>query len=216
MSSGFQMCIYCGQAPADTVDEVPPRCFFKPPVPRELIKVPACQRCNNEVFAPIDVQVRNWLMSERDSEKHPEVQGVLEGKRLRGLQSDPRMRNEILQSLVNAQVVSPAGLHLGTARALNVDHPAMDRFMERLGRALIHHETGGGFVDAKFDWAKALPGGVHRVDELARTGARLVRGSVRDDVFTYEGVLHDPRGASLWAVGFYRGPIFLIIVVPKT
>jgi hypothetical protein len=214
MSKGQRMCTYCGQAPADTVDEVPPRCFFKPPMPRNLIKVPACQRCNNEVFAPIDVQVRNWLISEKDSEKHPEVQGVLEGKRLRGLQSDPRMRNEILRSLVDAEVVSPAGLYLGTARALNVDHPAMDRFMERIGRAVIHHKTGAGFVDATFSWRKMRPGDDDLVRALASREEPLVRGSVRHDVFAYAGVVKEPQ-ASLWMVGFYGGPVFLIGAAPK-
>jgi hypothetical protein len=210
MSSALQACIYCGLAPGDTVDEVPPRCFFKPPVPRNLIRVPACQHCNNEVFAPIDVQVRNWLMSVEESEEHPEVQGVLEGRRLRGLQSDPRMRNEILQSVVDVEVMSPAGVALRKGRAFNLDHPEMNLFMERVGRALVHHGTQAGFVDAEFTWKKAWPGVASRITELASKGAHLFRGNVRRDVFAYAGVVPFPQ-SSFWLVGFYGGPVFVIL-----
>jgi hypothetical protein len=42
-----QCCVLCNSAPADTVEHVPARQFFDPPLPSDLITVPACKGCNN-------------------------------------------------------------------------------------------------------------------------------------------------------------------------
>jgi hypothetical protein len=39
-------CVYCGDW-ADTKDHTPPRCFLQPPLPSNLITLPACKKCNS-------------------------------------------------------------------------------------------------------------------------------------------------------------------------
>jgi hypothetical protein len=41
-----EQCAYCGR-PATTRDHVPPKKLFTPPLPGNLITVPACDNCNN-------------------------------------------------------------------------------------------------------------------------------------------------------------------------
>jgi hypothetical protein len=43
---GGKRCAYCFN-PADTKDHAPPRCLMQPPLPSNLITLPACQKCNN-------------------------------------------------------------------------------------------------------------------------------------------------------------------------
>lgn len=45
-STETHKCIYCGKL-ADTRDHAPPRCLLLPPLPSNLITLPACQSCNN-------------------------------------------------------------------------------------------------------------------------------------------------------------------------
>lgn len=41
-----QRCVLCSVNPADSVEHVPPRSFFEPPYPNNLITVPSCALCN--------------------------------------------------------------------------------------------------------------------------------------------------------------------------
>jgi hypothetical protein len=52
-------CVYCGGV-ADTNDHTPPRCFLKPPLPSNLITLPACRKCNSD-FSYHENLVRTML-----------------------------------------------------------------------------------------------------------------------------------------------------------
>jgi 5-methylcytosine-specific restriction endonuclease McrA len=41
------LCVYCGERPAATRDHVIPKCLFDPPLPANMVTVPACEECNN-------------------------------------------------------------------------------------------------------------------------------------------------------------------------
>jgi hypothetical protein len=93
---GNKLCVYCGQV-ADTNDHAPPRCLLLPPLPCNLITLPACQVCNNG-FSSHENVVRaflaligvhphlvgerepgGWL--ERTCERNPKLQAILESSR---------------------------------------------------------------------------------------------------------------------------------------
>lgn len=43
---GLRLCVYCGKQ-ADSKDHAPPQCLMLPPLPTNLITLPACKSCNN-------------------------------------------------------------------------------------------------------------------------------------------------------------------------
>lgn len=63
--SGESACAYCGRVPADTVDHVIPKALFLPPLPLDMITVPACSSCNLEK-SKYDVFLRDHLVSNVD------------------------------------------------------------------------------------------------------------------------------------------------------
>jgi hypothetical protein len=47
----LELCAYCGLEPGTTVDHIPPKLFFAPPYPSNLLTVPACTACNKSFQA---------------------------------------------------------------------------------------------------------------------------------------------------------------------
>ena len=47
----LELCAYCGLEPGKTVDHIPPKLFFAPPYPTNLLTVPACTACNKSFQA---------------------------------------------------------------------------------------------------------------------------------------------------------------------
>src|SRR5215469_1001870 len=45
-AGGKPLCVYCGLI-ADSKDHAPPKCLMLPPLPSNLITLPACKECNN-------------------------------------------------------------------------------------------------------------------------------------------------------------------------
>lgn len=65
-------CVYCGTAPADTADHVPPKCLFAKDNRSKLISVPSCRECN-ESFAKDDEYFRNVLSVDEKSLEFPDA-----------------------------------------------------------------------------------------------------------------------------------------------
>lgn len=50
-SSEQHLCVYCGVAPSETADHVPPKLFLSLPYPENLLTVPSCWACNKSFQA---------------------------------------------------------------------------------------------------------------------------------------------------------------------
>src|SRR5687767_6921400 len=79
-----QLCIYCQERTADTVEHVVARCFFGTMPPRCAIKVPACRECNegrgdgNQRHMTLDEEyVRTIFANEVNSADHPVAKQLL-------------------------------------------------------------------------------------------------------------------------------------------
>jgi hypothetical protein len=68
-----QLCAYCGVAPSETVDHVPPKLFFAPPYPENLLTVPACKPCNKS-FQADDEYTRFIASIDFRGQKNPAAQ----------------------------------------------------------------------------------------------------------------------------------------------
>jgi hypothetical protein len=193
-------CVYCGSTEAIERDHVPPKCFFPEPRPSELITVPSCTRCNRG-FGKDDERVRNILTSLSTTEIHPAVVSQLAAKRDRSFnrREGAATLKHFTESLKVVDIESSGGTRVGPAYAIDLDQDAINRFMDRMTRALMYHANGIGWVDCKIDWK--MPPKDERLAELSRKHKWLLAPrncvSIGGDVFSYLGYFLPNSAASL-------------------
>jgi len=209
-----ELCIYCGEREATTKDHVPPQCLFPTPRPDNLITVPSCDVCNG-TFGKDDERVRNLLTSLDVTEKHPSIVDQIADKRNRAFRRKRGENNflHILRSLKMVDVYSSGGIFLGRRPAFNLDQDVMNRFIERITRALISHETGVGYVKGKVQWMK-VPNEEYSkliVKQLKEIFGMIGRTKeIGEGIFRYIGFYKESfRTNSLWVTIFYNGVVFM-------
>jgi hypothetical protein len=200
-------CAYCHQ-PATTNDHVPPKKLFTPPLPSNLITVPACGSCNNGA-SDDDEAFRNELsiMSGSFGES------AKAGERLQpSLRSIRRNKAALKKAVLGAQPIerySAGGIYLGLGYAVPVTRGAQDRVLRRIVRGLYWHHFGAGltadthielaFIDkTKPDWQGALS----VLGKLQPQHILIGDG----DTFQYlYGRAADDPAFSFWLLIFFKG-----------
>src|SRR5262249_53663449 len=136
-----------------TKDHVPPTCMFLSPIPNDvqMITVPCCEECRNEQQGD-DAVARNFLVSSLAAESRGLPEDECEKKRNRSLERDRTLFKQMNSAITSADVFLEGNVFLGTAPALNLDQPAMDKFFARLTRALHYKETRSGHVSCTIKW----------------------------------------------------------------
>jgi len=210
-----KLCIYCGQRPAIEPDHVPPKCFFPIPRPSNLITVPSCRECNSN-FSKDDERVRNLITSLDSTEDHPAIKNQLGDKRYRSLFRERGITNlnHLINSLMTKDRYSDGGIYLETAPAFNLDQPLMDRFFNRMSRALLYHENSIGYVDCTVEWRIAP--NFSRMENIPDDIKKFLSyGKLRivgDNIFYYVAWFRPQEVNSLWILGFYDGVDFITSV----
>jgi len=197
------------------MDHVPPRSMFPktlaPDV--EMVSAPACTECH-DANQRDDVVIRNVLISTQDTEQHPAVIGGLAGKRdrsfIRSLQRSGGDFQQILQTIKLVDVKTPAGIYLGQDWAFNFDTPVMNRFVERLSRALLWYEFRQPHFNGNFGWRMNVEMPTLVYEGMQRFG-RLRKV---DDVFAY-GVTPLKDDAPSWTITNFYGMIEFFICTTK-
>lgn len=200
-----QSCIYCGKKAASTKDHVPPKSFFPKPRPTNLITVPSCEKCNRN-YGKDDERVRNIITSIDTTEVHPAIQQQIAKKRERSYSRTEGWSNvqHLLASIRIADCYSVSGAYLGKAPAFDLDQEIIDRFIERMMRALLFYENGIEYTELQIKWKKSLD--IKEVPSELRSF--LLNGQVKaigDGVFTYVGYYIPGSANSLWLMNFYEG-----------
>ncbi len=202
------LCIYYGQSISDTKDHIPPLCFFPIPRPSNLITVPCCKYCNNKLGKD-DERVRNIITSLSDTEKHNGIKNQLSKKRNRSLiRKEGRSNLEhLLNSIYMAEFKSVNGTILGSRPIINLDQKVMDRFIERMTRALMYNENSIGYSEGDVSWNMSISGDKftsmpYQLRQLILSG-KVKR--IGDDIFTYVGYYERNKSKSLWIMNFYNG-----------
>ena len=199
------LCIYCGKNPASTRDHVPPKSFFPRPRPANLITVPSCEDCNN-IYGKDDERVRNIITSIDTTEVHPAIMQQIANKRDRSFHRTEGFSNflHLLSSIKLTDHQSATGDCIYKAPAFNLDQKILDRFIERMTRALLFYENGIEWTELDIKWKlspniQELPSEVH---------AFFLNGQVKeigDGVFAYVGYFLQGKVTSLWFMSFYDG-----------
>jgi hypothetical protein len=213
-----QFCIYCGEREATTKDHVPPKSFFRKPRPANLITVPCCKDCNG-TYGIDDERVRNLITSIDTTEDHPAIQKQIAEKRDRSYSRKEGQSNfqHIIESVRIVDRYSPGGIYFGKAPAFDLNQKVMDRFIERMTRALLYYENGIEYTEFEVEWKKSpdLPA-LERMPPELRTF--LLNGQskeIGDGIFRYVGYYTPGRATSLWLLNFYGGIEFMSIVREK-
>lgn len=204
---------------ATTKDHVPPKSFFPSPRPSNLITVPCCDVCNSK-YGKGDERARNLLTSLETTETHPGIQNQIARKRNRSfLRHEGRSDfQHILRSIKLVDRYSPGDIYLGKYAAFDLNQGLMDRFMERMTRALIYQDNSIGYVDFEIEWrmAPTKQSFESMPSEMKTFLASAEPREIGDNVFIYLGYYCLGRASSLWIMNFYGGVEFITILRDKS
>ncbi len=211
-----QLCIYCGEKEATTKDHIPPKSFFAKPRPSNLITVPSCVDCNGKKYGKDDERIRNIITSIDATEVHPMIQGKIDQKRDRSfLRPEGRSNFEhLIGSIQMPNRYSANGHNLDRAPAINLDQGIVDKFLERMVRALLFKENGTKYTQLDVKW-KMAPTEADLETMPNEVQAFLFSKPVKeigDGIFSYIGYFREGKPNSLWLMNFYEGIEFMVLV----
>jgi hypothetical protein len=207
-----ELCAYCGN-PAATRDHVPPKKLFTPPLPANLITVPACDQCNNgasnddEVFRnELSIMAGSFGESAKAAERlRPTMRGIR------------RNRATLVRMVTGAKLVerySTGGLYLGHGYAVPVAPGVQQRVITRIARGLYWHHFGAAlgtdvpvtlvFID------KTKPQWRHALEPLFKLQHVLI-GDGQTFQYLYGGAFDD-HTFSVWLLIFFKGSGEQIVV----
>jgi hypothetical protein len=140
-------CVYCGTAPAITVDHVPPRSFFGTPPPPGLITVPSCEACNRG-FNVEDDYVRMVLATDEKARgvagREQIIPSIIRYSQREGSKNTLR---EFYRTLGKSWHENPQSV-ITMAQHHVVDGRRMDAFARRMVRGLFFREKGHRVPDS--------------------------------------------------------------------
>lgn len=141
--SGCGWCGYCGRFDTVTIDEVPPRCLFASAVPRDIIEVPACDRCHDRQTSRDDEHFKLKLAIHVGAEHNPTARALWPSL-IRSVTKPeaPGWAGYVFRTLRKRSVHSPAGLYLGTYPTYELDVRRLERVAERIMRGLYYKWSG--------------------------------------------------------------------------
>jgi hypothetical protein len=207
-------CIYCGAADHLTLDHVPPKNLFPKPRPSDLITVPACQACNKS-YERDDEYFR--LAMTVLGEANPVAGRLWREKGVGGtLRRSPRLKSEILRTLGNYDLRSPAGLFLGTTPTVRFKAKRIDRVALRIVTAL--HWLQYGAIPVPNVHVRVVhapdprrPGVLERVTGMLLNGRpwQVIGGGTFRYAFNRAA---DRPECSVWLLVFYSAAALLVIL----
>lgn len=187
-----------------------PACFFPDPLPKDLITVPCCLKCNRE-FSFDDVWARNVINMRQDVAIQPRLDGVR--KKMFANLAKPRSRklNAMLVRLTQRRTVRlPSGLILPGQYVVNVDRQRLLRWCQRVLRGLYHHEHGYPMTP---DLVTTVGFGEDHSEFVTECVSWLQPRLLRragDGIVAYKWVAcPDMPEASVWCLEFYRCMVLL-------
>lgn len=211
MEKRVTLCIYCGLREGSTRDHVPPECMFLSPKPNDIqmITVPCCEECRTGQQGD-DAVARNFLISSAATESRQASEDQIEKRRNRSLERDRTLLKQMTSAITSAEVFLEGKVSLGTAPAFNLDQPPMNRFFDRVARALLHEETGSGYVTCTIKWKPVID---FRFNDGFSKYATQVRSI--GNIFSYAG--HKKRNSDVWYwfLNFFGQDFFVIQSVQK-
>ena len=214
-------CVYCGAIGRVTRDHIPPRSLFGSMPPGGLLTVPSCRRCNLSASKD-DEYFRLRLALKDEFGAEPDVRVILPSV-MRSLQrpSATGLRNELLSGFHEREVLTPAGIYVGTASTYYVDLSRLNAVVRRIVVGLFYHHN-----------QRRVPNG-YRVNAWATEGMGLIDPANANlltenlkalmntpahgigRVITWWVAFSDADpNTSLWLLVFYRRMPFVAMTLP--
>lgn len=192
-------CVICGVRPAETVDHVPPKGFFKGVVNAQLRTVPACKACNNGASSD-DEDVRFFISAEV-GKQNPASKQLWEQGAHKTILRKTKLREAFLATAREVAVVGKDGSHT-TKIAFRVPVSTYQRVFERTTRGLYFYHTGR-VLPATVPVSVTMLAGTPDMDT---DEIRLLNVEVIGDgacVYRYGVAPEDPH-SSMWIYEFHR------------
>jgi hypothetical protein len=196
-------CYLCGALENLTRDHIPPRGFFPPPRPSNLITVPCCNACNH-LYSLDDEAVRLWLSAHLGASEAGEW--IIKNR-------TAKTSHALLQSLRNTMKETKLlTVEEGEIEVTTYELPKerIDRFLIRITKGLLTHYFGEyDYSIAVFD-VKHVRQTVDNLSKLEPLRDLLQYDYRGDDVFQYRGGLTDSKESGVWIFLFYGAVLFVV------
>ena len=209
-----EQCAYC-ERPATTRDHVPPKQLFTPPLPDNLITVPACENCNHgasdddEMFRnELSIMAGSFRQSDNAAERlQPTMRGILRNK---------TMLTRTVLGATPVERYSTGGIYLGQGVAVPIVPGVQQRVVTRIVRGLYWHHFRNSLradIPVQVFMDKRKPLYEHVLSSLRQqlTTLRLI-GNGDTFQYRYARPTDDPT-FSVWLLIFFKGAgerIFLV------
>lgn len=208
-------CTYCQQREAETRDHVVPRALFTPPLPINLVTVPACAACNRRKGEDDDY-LRDYLAMDFAGSESPIADTLLRGKISRSVaRNQSELFREIAPRIKPQPFYTKGGIYLGAYLQAPIDDARIARGLGRIARGLFNHFSSGQLVPPDYEvevW-RIMP---WDMEEAWKTFSRfhLNRCAPIGDVWagTCARVKEEPL-SSLWMMSFYSRVHFVVSVM---
>lgn len=193
------VCVICGVRPAETVDHVPPKCFFRGVENAQLRTVPACSICNNGASSD-DEDVRFYI-SAQIGKQNPASAALWDGGAYRTINRKLKLRKSFLANARDVQVREEDG---NTTNRLSFHVPisTYQRVFERTTRGLYFFHTGL-ILPAVIPVSVTMLSGIPNLDtdEIRMLNVEAIgKGAC---VYRY-GVTVEEVNSSLWIYEFHK------------
>jgi hypothetical protein len=120
------------------MDHVVPKGLFLPPLPLDMVTVPACPFCNGDKSKDDDY-FRDMLVIDIDNSHHPIVQELLKGRVARAAR---RNQSAVARDIRSKSKIVPfytmGGVYLGQFRGIPLDPARINRIFARITRGLYY------------------------------------------------------------------------------
>lgn len=216
-------CVYCWQEGPVTDDHIPPKNLFAKPRPDDLIKVPACQKCNGQASLD-DEYFRLMLCARQDVASHPEAKKI-QPTIMRSLERPDKVRfaEKFFSTMRATEVISQAGLCLGPAQTYRANLKRVSKVPARIVRGLFSKEFKRllplNYVCAAYQEAGLAAIDQPTYDKIWGVAAELQKeppkGSKGQGVFSYWYLAaSDDPNVTFWLFIFFETVGFIGMTAP--
>ena len=208
----FGQCVYCGEEAELTGDHVIPQALFIPPLPANMIKVPACLRCNR-IKSGTDDFLRDILVTDQHGSKHPTAQKLFDSKVLRShLRNSSRVTRDIVSKAQLRPLYTPAGIYLGHFHTVDIDSSKLNKIFTWIIRGLYYdHRNQRIPDDYAFEVVQYAPGDFKGAWQIVQQNLNPNGPISLGDVFScaYVAAAED-LFSTWWFLEFYGGACFAV------
>ena len=204
----IENCYLCGSTADLTNDHVPPKSFFPPPRPKNLITVRCCKKCNH-AYSLDDEAILIWLTSVASI--NPKGLWILRNTVAPILKKKHKLRGHVKEHVKVETVMLPTG----PAKLPLSYYPDErgDRFMIRLTKGFIRHfHPEYDYSNDKFEVQCAKPFNVKEWEHWRNILKILetTHDSRGDGVIDFWHRLPDEDGLGAWVFLFYHAALFVV------